>query len=185
MKVLKKLQKSDQSGRASPQINYARLAEKRISTWSESQCNNFYAVKLVTCTCILGYYLYTEASGKKRNPGEMAILRMTLNAKTPKCLSFWYHMNGYNMGILQIRVNDEVKWMRGGKMNYCCNFILDYSCFPLLCNAISFFVDINVLQKSVHLYTKKRIYVCFHDYNPLTIDHVALLRVRNCRKMKL
>jgi hypothetical protein len=57
------------------------------------------------CPCA-GYYVFIETSAPRRR-GDKAWLKsesLAGAANTPKCVSFWYHMYGINMGSLNVYV---------------------------------------------------------------------------------
>ncbi|XP_022236391.1 MAM domain-containing glycosylphosphatidylinositol anchor protein 1-like [Limulus polyphemus] len=93
----------------------------------------FYFTELVACftlkhcTCthvsvyILGWYLYTEAS-YPRKPGDRArILSPVFQGDSyARCLTFYYHMYGEDMGMLQVLIqqdkNTSELWQRAGNL---------------------------------------------------------------------
>ena len=59
--------------------------------------------------CVLGYYIYTEASAPRR-PGDTARLvsPMYIPDQSGKdCLTFWYHMHGVNIGMLNVYLRQQ------------------------------------------------------------------------------
>lgn len=53
------------------------------------------------CHVLLGYYMYIEATGKSK--GDKAQLLSPRYPKTTgRCLEFWYHMHGSDIGTLTV-----------------------------------------------------------------------------------
>ena len=51
-----------------------------------------------------GYYIYTEASGRRRFGDKARLIGPVLTDNKPYCLQFWFHMRGYHIGQLNIYV---------------------------------------------------------------------------------
>ena len=62
-----------------------------------------------------GFYIYIEASGKR--PGESARLSLT-NVSGNHCLTFFYHMEGFHIGELNVLINDTVVMSLVGEQSW-------------------------------------------------------------------
>ena len=51
---------------------------------------------------LTGFYIYIEASSPRQENDRAVIAFPPLNINGPLCLSFYYHMYGYNMGTLAV-----------------------------------------------------------------------------------
>ncbi|XP_078360460.1 low choriolytic enzyme-like [Oculina patagonica] len=62
-----------------------------------------------------GYYMYIEASSPRKQGDNAKISRMvTLSGKS--CLKFFYHMYGGSMGVLNVKLSDEVIFSKSGNL---------------------------------------------------------------------
>lgn len=66
-----------------------------------NQCN--FKQKLLSYF-LLGYYMYTEASGRRKLGDEARLVGPVIGHSQPMCLEFWFHMKGYHIGKLNIYV---------------------------------------------------------------------------------
>lgn len=73
-----------------------------------------------TCSFFLGYYMYIEASNKRR--GDNAIIEriIPLSGDTP-CLAFYYHMIGYYIGTLNVYVGNKKVFSKTGNTGFSWN----------------------------------------------------------------
>jgi len=51
-----------------------------------------------------GYYIYTEASGRRRFGDKARLIGPLLTDNQPYCMQFWFHMRGYHIGQLNIYI---------------------------------------------------------------------------------
>ena len=51
-----------------------------------------------------GYYVYTEASGRRKNGDKARLVGPVIPHNKPMCLEFWFHMKGWHIGTLNIYV---------------------------------------------------------------------------------
>ena len=73
---------------------------------------NYLILYVITCTLrhelsyIIGYYMYIETSSPRR-PNDKAILlsKTFAGSSQPRCLVFWYHMYGSQIGSLAVEVS--------------------------------------------------------------------------------
>ena len=66
---------------------------------------------LLTCKLFFsskGYYLYIEASYPRRQGDKALLISPQLPFSGDMCLSFYYHMYGSKMGVLNVIVNGKV-----------------------------------------------------------------------------
>ena len=82
----------------------------------------------------LGHYAYIEAS-RPRVKGQNAILQtpmMRSGIAVGKCLRFWYHMKGKNMGTLKVGKNSKylgfIVWTVSSRELLLCTDVPMYLC---------------------------------------------------------
>ena len=74
--------------------NYSSIICVSLLTWNH-RCNHSYCY-------ILGKYMFLETSAPRKK-GDNAIYTSTaLSATNGSCLTFWYHMNGNDIGTLNL-----------------------------------------------------------------------------------
>ena len=52
--------------------------------------------------CLPGFYMYTESSSPQKKGDTARLIGPTQKATSGKCLQFYYHMFGANMGTLNV-----------------------------------------------------------------------------------
>ncbi|GFR70351.1 MAM and LDL-receptor class A domain-containing protein 1-like [Elysia marginata] len=81
-------------------------------------------LRLTTPQEVRGYYIYLEAStGQASKGGKARIESKTITPRQPRqCLTFWYHMQGSQMGILRVYIKTgsgqqltTPRWIRTGE----------------------------------------------------------------------
>ncbi|XP_048584089.1 MAM and LDL-receptor class A domain-containing protein 1 isoform X2 [Nematostella vectensis] len=87
----------------SDDYNWTR-SNKKTPTWDSGPDTDH--------TSGTGFYLYTEASGRK--PGNRAVLSRSIPLTGNTCLTFYYHMHGSEMGSLSVNVGGKKVFEKSG-----------------------------------------------------------------------
>lgn len=74
---------------------------------------------LTSLFLLVGYYMYTEASGRRKRGDKYRLIGPAIPDNQPYCLQFWFHMRGFHIGALNVYVKtsnggSSLVWQRKG-----------------------------------------------------------------------